>query len=105
MTMPHGVCLLWNWHLLFWHISSDLLIGLSYYAIPIVLYKVRRELTNKLGRDMVLSFCAFILFCGLTHHIEILVIWYPIYKFQAVVKACTALLSVVTAFNFSRLSY
>jgi hypothetical protein len=33
MFMPHGMCYLWVPQLYFMHVSSDLLIGLSYVAI------------------------------------------------------------------------
>jgi len=33
MFMPHGMCYLWVPQLYFLHVSSDLLIGLSYIAI------------------------------------------------------------------------
>jgi divalent metal cation (Fe/Co/Zn/Cd) transporter len=104
MMMPHGWCLLWDWPLLIAHVSSDLLIGLAYYAIPIVLFRVRRALEDRFGRDALLSFALFILFCGLTHHVEILVMWLPWYWFQGIVKIVTAAFSVATAVQLARLA-
>ena len=45
--MPHGMCLLWEpWLVLLWA-GSDLLIFLSYTAIPIALLRVLRRNANK----------------------------------------------------------
>jgi hypothetical protein len=42
-------------------------------------------------------FALFILACGLTHAIEIWALWQPVYGLQGVVKAITALASILTA--------
>jgi two-component system, sensor histidine kinase len=102
--LPHGWCLYWNFELLLAHISSDLVIGFAYYAIPMVLFRVRRALADQLGRHVMLSFALFIIACGLTHHVEVLVIWQPWYWMQACVKIATALLSVTTAVQLYRLA-
>ena len=104
MPLPHGWCLLWDWPLLVAHISADLVIGLSYYAIPVVLFRARRALGDRLGRHVMLSFALFIIACGLTHHVEIIVIWWPWYWMQAYVKIVTAVLSVTTAAQLYRLA-
>jgi hypothetical protein len=102
--LPHGWCLYWNYELLVAHISADLIIGLAYYAIPVVLWRARRALENRLGRHVLLSFVLFIIACGLTHHVEVLIVYKPWYWFQATVKAFTATLSAVTAVQLARLS-
>ena len=35
--VPHGVCLLWRPDILALHVASDMLIGLSYFSIPVAL--------------------------------------------------------------------
>ena len=64
---PHGICLLWRPELIWLHVISDFLIGLSYYSIPIALtyFVIKR-------RDIVFGwvlwmFAAFILLCGTGH--------------------------------------
>ncbi|NTU85924.1 MAG: hypothetical protein HGA45_42440, partial [Chloroflexales bacterium] len=46
--MPHGVCILWEPGLLWFHVTTDILIGGAYVAIAITLaylvYRGRREL-------------------------------------------------------------
>jgi hypothetical protein len=48
MFMPHGMCYLWVPQLYFMHVSSDLLIGLSYVAISSTLiyliYRARHDI-------------------------------------------------------------
>ena len=97
--MPHGHCYLWLPRLLWTHVVSDLLIGLSYVAISSTLaymvFKVRRELPF---HWMVVAFGVFIIACGSTHFVEAWTVWYPEYWFAAFVKVITAIASVGTAF-------
>ena len=41
-------------------------------------------------------FGAFIILCGTSHIMEIVVIWYPDYALEGVIKALTAIVSVAT---------
>jgi hypothetical protein len=65
---PHGFCLLWRPELIWLHITSDSIIALSYYSIPLAwTYFVTKR------RDLVFGwmfwlFGAFILACGATHY-------------------------------------
>ena len=59
--MPHGMCLLWQpWLVLLWA-GSDLLIFLSYTAIPVALLMILRQRTEVPQAPLVLLFGAFIL--------------------------------------------
>jgi len=101
--MPHGMCYLWRPDILGLHVASDLLIAVSYFTIPFtLLYFVRRR------RDipfnwMVVCFAIFIVACGTTHLMEIVVIWHPLYWLSGGIKAVTALASVPTAILLARL--
>jgi signal transduction histidine kinase len=101
--MPHGCCYLWNPNLIRLHVISDGLITLAYYSIPLtLLYFVRRR--KDLAFDwMFLCFAVFIVACGTTHLMEILNIWTPTYWLSGLIKAITALTSVVTAVLLVRL--
>ena len=48
-------------------------------------------------RGLARLFAAFILWCGLTHIINLVTLWWPIYEFQGLVKLITAGVSVTTA--------
>jgi len=79
------------------HVSSDALIGLSYYFIPLVLlYIVRRR--RDLPFDWIfMMFGAFILSCGTTHLMEVWTVWQPHYFLAGGIKIITAGLSIATA--------
>ena len=94
---PHGFCLLWQPGLIWLHVASDAIIGVSYYAIPISLaYFVWRRPETDFGW-VFWMFAGFIFACGTTHFFDVWTLWYPDYGIQGVVKAITAAISLVTA--------
>lgn len=101
--MPHGMCLLWQpWLLILWA-GSDLLIFLSYTAIPIALLRVLRKRDDMPQPMLVALFASFILLCGLTHFFGIVTLWYPIYPLVGVVKLATGIISAITAIVLFRM--
>lgn len=95
--MPHGHCYLWQPSLVGLHLTSDALIGLSYYTIPFTLYHFTRKRADLPYKWMFVLFAAFIFWCGTTHFINILTLWVPAYWISGSVKAMTAAASVLTA--------
>ena len=101
--MPHGMCYDWNPSVIWLHVISDALITLAYYSIPLtLLYFVRKR------RDLVFDwifvcFAVFIVACGTTHLMEIFNIWRPTYWLSGIIKAITAVTSVITAILLVRL--
>jgi signal transduction histidine kinase len=78
------------------HLVSDVLIWLAYLAIPAVLVFFawrRRELPF---RGLFLMFGAFIVSCGITHFMEALLIFDPLYRLSGVIKLVTAVISWIT---------
>ncbi len=95
--MPHGYCYMWNPLVLWLHVVSDGLITLSYYCIPIVLiYFIRKNRDIPFNR-IFWMFGIFILACGTTHLMEIWNVWHASYLLAGVIKAITAVVSVITA--------
>jgi PAS domain S-box-containing protein len=95
--MPHGYCYLWDARMVWLHVLSDALITLSYYCIPVVLiYFIRKNRDIPFNR-IFWMFGTFILACGTTHLMEIWNIWHGSYLLAGVVKAITAVVSVITA--------
>lgn len=94
--MPHGICYLWRWDLLILHVGSDALIAGAYFSIPAALLVLTKNRTD-IPRGIFLLFVAFILLCGITHLVSIIVTWYPLYYIQAFFKLATAIVSVITA--------
>ena len=96
--LPHGYCYLWNKPLLLTHVTSDVLIGVSYVVISLALvslvHQARRDIPFSV---LFVAFGLFIVACGLTHFMEIWTLWQPVYWLSGGVKAVTAVASVTTA--------
>jgi signal transduction histidine kinase len=95
--LPHGVCLLWNWHLILLQVVSDTLIVLSYMSIPVTLIYIAGKRKDLPFNWMFWCFGLFIVACGVTHAFEVGTLWYPAYWALGVTKAITAAASVTTA--------
>jgi diguanylate cyclase (GGDEF)-like protein/PAS domain S-box-containing protein len=96
--LPHGFCYLWDKHLLTLHVVSDSLIFLSYvaisYTIAHLLYHERRRLPFEW---IFVAFGIFIVACGFTHAMDVVVLWIPLYWLAGDIKLVTAIASVTTA--------
>ena len=96
--LPHGTCYLWNGRLVWLHLTSDVLIWLSYIAISCTLVYLERRMRKDIPFQWVyLAFGAFIVACGFTHLMEVIVLWKPVYWLSGSVKVVTAIASVGTA--------
>ena len=95
--IPHGHCYLWKTGLVLLHLSSDSIIAIAYFAIPIMLvYLVDKR--EDIPFDWIFfCFGAFIIFCGFTHLMEVWTLWHPNYWISGCLKACTAAISLSTA--------
>lgn len=95
--IPHGYCLAWSPRLVWSMVMADLVIGLSYYSIPVgLLYFVRKNRELRFNWLLVM-FSLFIFACGTTHFIDIANIWRPYYQLDAALKILTAIVSLMTA--------
>src|SRR5579862_2412846 len=96
--MPHAMCYLYDRRLIALHLGCDAAIWLAYVSISCTLlylvWKTRREIPFSW---MFLAFGLFIIACGFTHFMEMVVLWKPLYWLSGDVKLITALASVVTA--------
>lgn len=95
--MPHGYCYLWQPSLVALHVFSDFFITLAYIAIPIILVCFIRKHNDLPFHWVFLCFGIFIIACGATHAMEIITVWRPYYWLSGIVKAITAIASVMTA--------
>jgi two-component sensor histidine kinase/PAS domain-containing protein len=95
--LPHGACLLWETSLIWLHVVSDALIALAYYTIPLALVYFVRRRRDVAFHWMFLLFGAFIFASGMTHVVGIWTVWQPVYWLEGLIKACTAVASMVTA--------
>lgn len=95
--MPHGFCIKWTPSLLWSYVISDALIALAYYSIPCTLAYFVYSRKDLQFRQVYLMFGAFILACGTTHLFSIVLLWQPLYWIDAILKAVTAVISLITA--------
>lgn len=94
---PHGICLLWRPELIWTHAISDALIGLAYFSIPLALGVFLYHRRDLRFGWAIWMFVGFIMLCGVTHFMMIWTLWRSDYGVEALVKAATASVSVVTA--------
>jgi diguanylate cyclase (GGDEF)-like protein len=94
---PHGFCLLWEPGLLWLHAGSDVATGIAYFSIPFALLSFVRARRDITFRPVFLLFAAFILLCGVGHWMDLLTLWVPVYGAAGLVKASTAIVSILTA--------
>src|ERR1700722_15890561 len=97
MFSPHGICLLWEPELIWLHVVSDAVIAASYFSIPFALAIIVSKRRDFQFGWIGWSFAAFIMACGLTHVFSIYTLWVPLYGIEGIVKAITAMASVITA--------
>jgi signal transduction histidine kinase len=97
MFSPHGICLLWEPELIWLHVASDAVIATAYFSIPFALAIIVSKRRDFQFGWIGWSFAAFIMACGLTHIFSIITLWVPIYGLEGIVKAITAIGSIVTA--------
>jgi signal transduction histidine kinase len=94
---PHGYCLSWEPGLIALHVVSDALITASYYSIPLAIALLLLRRGDVAFGWMAWLFAIFIMACGTTHLMSIWTLWYPDYLTDGMVKAVTAVASVMTA--------
>ncbi len=101
--MPHGFCIKWTPGLLWAYIVSDTLIAAAYSTIALGLAYVVAQRKDLKFRRMYWMFSAFILSCGATHLMSIVLIWQPLYWIDAAIKTLTATVSVTAAISLIKL--
>lgn len=98
--MPRCHCMNNEWVLIWFFIAGNVIIGISYFAIPVVLLCWRKifgkNLPITVGRHMLL-FALFIIFCGGGHFLDAVMVWLPFYRLKALWDFLTAIISSLTA--------
>lgn len=93
---PRWFCGRWSDFHGWLYIASDLMIWLAYMVIPLILI---RYLFVKKGIPLpgvFWLFGAFILLCGLTHLLDAIIFWIPVYRISALVRFLTGVVSIAT---------
>src|SRR5882762_9221675 len=97
MFSPHGICLLWEPELIWLHVASDAVIAAAYFSIPVALSIFVSKRRDVDFGWIFWAFAIFIMACGFTHVLSIVTLWVPVYGIEGLIKALTALASIVTA--------
>jgi len=98
--MAHGFCFLWEPLLVWLHVISDILIGIAYFSIPVALFYFVYKRRDLPFLKIFILFGVVFFLCGTTHTLAAYTVYVPKYWFEGIVKAVTAVVSVVTAFLF-----
>ncbi len=85
------------------YIISDLLIFSAYFAMPVIIVRYIASRANARFHKVYFLFAAFIFACGFTHLLDAITFWYPIYRFNALVRFITGVISWATVYYLIRL--
>jgi PAS domain S-box-containing protein len=101
--LPHGYCMRWEPGLVGTHVVADALIVLAYFCIPGLLFLFIKRRRDVQFNWIFAAFGVFILACGMTHVMDIVTLWVPLYRLAAFFKVLTATVSVGTVIALYRL--
>ena len=76
---------------------SNAVIALAYTVIPLTLIYVIRKRKDIPFNWVFWSFAGFIVFCGITHIMHIMIFTYPAYYLQVILDVLTGIISITTA--------
>ena len=96
--LPHGHCYLWIPSLVWLQVSANLAIGIAYVGISGSLLVLTRRLRGLPFNGIYLAFGLFIVSCGMTHFMDAVTVWRPVYWVDGGIRAFTAAASVGTCF-------
>jgi diguanylate cyclase (GGDEF)-like protein len=97
LFVPHGYCFAWSPGLLNLFVVANTAICAAYFSIPFFLIRLVRMRSDLRVGKMLWLFAAFIFLCGLTHLLDIITIWYPLYWLSGWVDLATGSISAGTA--------
>ena len=95
--IPHGFCLSWDPDLIVAMVLSNALIAIAYMVITVALLLKAVERTTAIPRWMYWTYATFIFSCGISHVLDDVTLWFPVYRLQAAVLAVTGMLSLFAA--------
>jgi signal transduction histidine kinase len=103
--MPHAVCWSQDQNLIWTMVVSNGITFLSYFTICLTLFYLARRTKAVVARDwafFLIGFGIFIVACGLTHLMEVVTTWIPVFGVDAWMNIITAVFSAYVAIEFTR---
>lgn len=91
-------------HVGWMHIVSDVVIFFAYIAIPCVLAYFVLKRKELVFPNIFWLFALFIVSCGVTHLVEAMIFWEPVYRLSALLKMITAVVSTATVVALVRIA-
>jgi PAS domain S-box-containing protein len=82
------------------YILSDIGIWAAFFVFPFLLIRFIRKNPSSPLTGVFWAFVAFIVLCGLTYFIDILIFWWPAYRLSALLRFITAVISWITILKF-----
>ncbi len=95
--MPHGHCYFWEPFIVWSNAISDGLTAISYFIIPVTLFYILKKRQDFKFIRIGILFAIFIFSCGITHVLDVVTIWNPIYRIDTIMRLITALASITTS--------
>ncbi len=99
-----------RWHCGSWsdfhgwlYIVSDLMVWLAYFLMPVIILHFTRKKSGLKFHGVYLLFAAFILLCGTTHFLDALMFWVPVYRFNALIRLITGIVSMFTVYQLIKI--
>jgi len=96
-------CGRWSGFLGWLYISSDATIWLAYFIIPVILILFVQKRPDVPFLPIFWFFGAFIVLCGTTHLVDVVLFWSPLYRLSALIRFLTAVVSMVTVFQLIKI--
>jgi light-regulated signal transduction histidine kinase (bacteriophytochrome) len=95
--LPLGHCFMWTPGVLWMHVIADIVIAMTYFAIPLVLLYITRRRKDLPFDWLVVCFGIFIIASGATRVMDVWNVWHTQYWLEGFIKIVTAVASVPTA--------
>jgi hypothetical protein len=95
--VPHGFCLSWDSDLIATVVLANCLIALAYSFLCAILVLGALARRPVVPRWIYWSFAAFIFSSGVSHVLDTVTLWYPVYRLQAAALCITAMAALLAA--------
>jgi hypothetical protein len=95
--VPHGFCLAWQPGLMAGWVIAHAVIAFAYFLIAGLIAWTSFLSHPPIPRWLLGSFAAFIFLCGLSHVMDDVTLYVPLYRLQVPELAITAAVSLITA--------